>query len=372
VRLGTAVHERSIPLCAKNDKLTALCCSINDGPQCVGLSRDNVTFDFYNMETGKRTISLGGTKGHRTIQVVVPPNNSKVFASSLGFSAIIWDAQTRRPKHIPNVDGQWIQDLLFSSTGNFLAVVTKRSIRVWDANIMRPVSCMTRQQYNMWHSSQVSISADDDMLVATTGGADLHIWPFPYEGKEIVITCPQAITSVRFLPIVGSKLLVCGCANGKLVVRDLSQKDIVLNHCWNTTHKYSVSSLAFSCDGRLLASSAHSDSICVWDMKSNICLHTFTPFRDILRIAFHPSGDQLAACSKTDYFLWTICEWSDHKNHLFGQKLKSVIYTLMCVKTYFIIHPSCDVPQLSMQLWLDIFHSLAQFSSYDAMSIEKY
>lgn len=381
-RPNKAVHERWMPLCGNNDRILTLQCKFDGGPDCLGFSDDNITFDFYNIKTGKRVVSFNGMKGRHTYKVIVSPNNGRVIASLHGCQVFVWNAQKRSRMGALNHGSQWhnvldhgtrwVNDALFSSTGELLITSTQWEVRVWNISTMYSELILQRAHRDMSIGSQISLSADDQILASTTGDTVIY-WDFPdCKNRTTVLTFPSKITCICFSPIVGSKTLACGSDNGFIFLKDISQKEIEFDFCSNMAHAKSITSLSFSRDGGLLASSARGENVCVWDPKKNTCLHLFSPFRDIVNIAFLPSGDQLAASSKTDYFVWTICEWSDYKNHLFGHKLKSVIYVLMCVKTYFIMHPSCDLPQLSMQLWLNIFHSLAQFSSYDEMSIEKY
>jgi WD40 repeat protein len=73
-------------------------------------------------------------------------------------------------------------------------------------------------------------------------------------------------------------------------------------------------------------------------------------------VAFHPNGKQVALCSQKILCIWTVCEWSDRTHQLFGDKMKRLVFCLMCIKEISALDkPTASVPQLPMAVWLDIF-----------------
>lgn len=271
-----------------------------------------------------------------------------------------------------------VRDLMFSPSGDILASASMSTVRVWD---MHSLECREfRNNLNDNGTRRVSFSADGKLLawVAARNTAELLRIP----GCEHVQHkyFDSAITSMRFSPAKTRNLIVCGLATGKLVAWDVDDKDAPVPAF--AGHEFSVSQLEFSKDGALLASACDCTIIIfVWDTCSGAPLHCFefglqdvtyaTHLKHITHMAFNPSSDQLVASSAGGVCrLWTLCEWSDRKNHLFGPSLREVIFTLMCVKAHFAISPGNCVPQLPMQMWLEIFQSLACFSSTDVLKLE--
>jgi WD40 repeat protein len=63
-------------------------------------------------------------------------------------------------------------------------------------------------------------------------------------------------------------------------------------------HTQSVAALAFSNNGKYLASGSHDHTVCIWDLDSGRCLHTLEGHKDTVHaLAFSPTGDRLATVS---------------------------------------------------------------------------
>ena len=70
-------------------------------------------------------------------------------------------------------------------------------------------------------------------------------------------------------------------------------------------HSESVNSVAFSPDGRFLASGSWDDTVCVWDLANGQCRTLKGHSSFVLSISFSPDGRFLASCSLDD----TVCVW---------------------------------------------------------------
>eukprot|EP00053_Salpingoeca_punica_P016305 m.153290 g.153290 ORF g.153290 m.153290 type:complete len:150 (+) comp16937_c3_seq1:197-646(+) len=125
-----------------------------------------------------------------------------------------------------------------------------------------------------------------------------------------------------------------------------------------------VLSLAFSPDGTQLASSTDRGSLQLWDVSSGRPTRALVGHTDLLwSIAFFPGGRQLASCSDDKTLrIWTLVPWSDRTHRLFPADFKSAVFHLMCVRSRLSLNASeplaTTLPQLPMELWLQIFDSL--------------
>jgi WD40 repeat protein/tRNA A-37 threonylcarbamoyl transferase component Bud32 len=91
------------------------------------------------------------------------------------------------------------------------------------------------------------------------------------------------------------KLLASGGADGTVKVWDASNGKML---CPITAHNQPVSGVAFSPDGRLLASSSWDRTVKVWEAATGKLLHTLSGHRrQVSRVAFRPDGKVLASSS---------------------------------------------------------------------------
>ena len=65
--------------------------------------------------------------------------------------------------------------------------------------------------------------------------------------------------------------------------------------------------MAFSPDGRRLASGSIDHTVCVWDTNSGRQLHTLQGHTDAVRsVAFSPDGDSLVSGSDDQMRVWNV------------------------------------------------------------------
>jgi WD40 repeat protein len=302
---------------------------------------------------------------------VSPTDNRLIASTTCGADIMVCD--TRTQLCIGYLKGHFHNacDLAFSPTGDILASASMATLRVWDMHSMK-----CQQHHNRLGDDgvcRVSFSGDGKLLAWVTSHKIVKVLKMPGcthgqfgQSKHF----DKAITSMRFSPVKTRNLLVCGLETGNMVAWDADDDNAPVPTF--TGHVFPVSRLEFSQDGALLASACTGTFISVWDAVSGAHLHCIKfGSHDITHLAFNLSGDQLVASSVEGVCrLWTICEWSDRKNHFFGLTLRKVIYTLMCVKTHFAISARSCVPQLPIEIWLEIFQSLACFPSTDEIVFE--
>ena len=112
-----------------------------------------------------------------------------------------------------------------------------------------------------------------------------------------------SVTSVTFSP--DGKLLASGAGDDVVKLWD-----VATGECIRTLkgHTYNVNSVAFSPDGKLLASGSADNTVKLWDVKTGECIRTLKGHtRSVTSVTFSPDGKLLASGSNDNTVkLWDV------------------------------------------------------------------
>jgi hypothetical protein len=188
----------------------------------------------------------------------------------------------------PNID----IGAAFSPDGRFLAVVSwVGDVLVWDvqASQKRAVFKMGTQELQGFEIPECAINAHsvaftpDSKAVITSCNSEIFSWDLDSLERS---TIPHAIgNTVVFALSPDGATLVTGGFEGGIHVRDFPSGDPQTELL---AHSLQISSLAFSADASILASSSQDGTIDLWDARTWTRLATLEAYADFL--AFSPDG----------------------------------------------------------------------------------
>jgi WD40 repeat protein/serine/threonine protein kinase len=339
VRVWDAQTGREVQVLRGNTEAIAAVAFRPDGKQVASAGADH-TVRVWDVATGREAYALRG-HSRGVVRVAFSPDGR--FLASLGADRTlkVWDAApqeavlvTEHPRGALAVafspDGQRLASggldqmvkvcdirtgretlalkghtgavisVAFSPDGRRLASGGRdRTVRVWDLAAGREVICF------QGHADAVSAAAfspDGKRIVSASLGttATVRVWDAA-TGQELAPTPPAAARSpMAFSPdgrylasgVHGAfTVLVWEAATGRPVVTLPERKSTVPGLDFSA-----VNCLAFSPDGKFLASGGNSRMVRLWDLSTGQEVLTLKGHTDrVVALAFHPGGTRLAS-----------------------------------------------------------------------------
>ncbi|MEK6409790.1 MAG: WD40 repeat domain-containing protein [Acidobacteriota bacterium] len=232
-----------------------------------------------------RTLSRhddGGTSHDDSVSsLAFSPDGATLASGSADYNVILWDAQTwrflRSFKHRAQV-----RSVAFSPDGKTLASATEdKVIRLWDAQTLE-----VKQTLYGHDGSVEAIAFSPDGKVLVSGGKDKTVRTWDVRTGHLISTLTRPSPAKALLS--------------------------------ETSHADEVTSVAFSPDGRTIASGSADSNVILWDAKTGEFRRSLKPKGQVRSVAFSPDGKLLASAdSDKTITLWAV-QTGERKRMLTG------------------------------------------------------
>jgi len=274
----------------------------------------------------------------RVISVVLSPDGKLLASASLDNTVRLWDVATRQPVGQPlsgHTDSVW--GVAFSPDGKLLASASRdETVRLWmwpRASLWADRCPATQGPYGAWHSVRtascwprraptkraavgcghapargpaalghtnlvisVAFSPDGKLLASASADKTVRLWMWsrgsPWASSYPVTPQPsEAWRSVQMASCWPRRAETNGAAVDVATRQQLGQP--------LSGHTDSVASVAFSPDGKLLASASADKTVRLWDVATRQQLgQPLSGHTDyVISVAFSPDGKLLASAS---------------------------------------------------------------------------
>ena len=274
-----------------------------DGKRLASGSRDN-TIKLWDTATGKELLTLKGHSEYAYVwSVAFSPDGKRLASGSIDRTIKIWDTATGKELLALKGHSSQVNSVAFSPDGKRLASGSDDEIiMLWDTVTGKELRMLLAPD----DVSSVAFSPDGKRLAAGGDNGIIKLWD-TVTGKELLTLKgdSESVNSVAFSPD-GKRLASAGSCDGIIKLWDTVTGKKLL------TLKGASLSVAFSPDGRRLASGSDDDTIRVWDTVTGKELLMLKGHSDkVWSVAFSSDGKRLASGSADKTInIWDALDWT--------------------------------------------------------------
>jgi len=297
----TSRHHRGTPLASGGGTGYSAVFSPDGGTMAVG--DDNGTVSLWDTASHAQLgTPLSDPTSAAITSMVFSPDGSRLAVGGHSSKVLLWDLETHAPIGDPFAGSG--EPIAFSQNGHLLVTndsISSEAVQVWDvASHARIAEFHPDGSDGADHFASAAVSRDGQLLATGSYDGKVQIWDLD-TGRQIgdpLTGVVQPISSVAFSP--DRLTLASGSAGGTVRLWDVATGAPIGDQLPGFTGAR-VLYLAFSPEGASLAAGAEDGTARLWDVKSRVPIgSTLSRHAEpIQSIAFSPDGRTLATSTGT-------------------------------------------------------------------------
>lgn len=264
------------------------------GTELVSGSGDQ-TIRFWDASTGQGLKTLQGYSS-RIWSIASHPSGMQLASGSYDRMVRIWDACTGECLNTLAGHSSWVRSVAFSPDGKILASGSgDQTVKLWDTNTWQ--CYRTLSGHSSWIRA-IAFSPNSQILATASHDRTIRLWNLnTYQSDRILSVNTIWTRALAFAPVGESdnphETFVVSCWDDRtLGLWHVQTGELLMTFEGHTAQIWSV---AFSPDGRTLASSSRDRTIKLWDVRTGQCWQTLEGHTgDIWSVAFSPDGSRIA------------------------------------------------------------------------------
>ncbi|HEV3262116.1 MAG TPA: protein kinase [Gemmataceae bacterium] len=277
-----------------------------DGKTLATVGGDDDAVRLWDTTAGAERAALKGHQG-QVVCLAFSPDGRHLVTGGEDKTLRVWLVATGKERAVFRGHHGGIRALAFAPDGNTLASGSDdKTVRLWDVASGKERLTLNGHTGAIW---SLAFSPDGQVLASGSDDKTVRLWDLATlapdrERSRFNIDDPGAVTCLAF-SADGKKLAVAGTRRAAV---DLFELDTFTKKGTFQGHVDQIHAIAFSPDGKLLATGSEDQTVRLWEVETAALRFTLKGHAGCIRcVAFAPDGQTLASAGDDNGIrLWSV------------------------------------------------------------------